>query len=75
MYEGGTNVIVNKPGHMTKMAAMPIYGKTLQKSSSQELLNLLQWGFKILKKNLDPRGWVYPCPRALYMQELLNLLQ
>ena len=23
-------------GHMTKMAAMPIYGKTLQKSSSPE---------------------------------------
>ena len=41
MYEGGTNVI-NKPGHMSKTAAMPIYGKTLQKSSSQELLNPLQ---------------------------------
>ena len=24
------------PGHMTKMAAMPIYGKNLQKSSSLE---------------------------------------
>ena len=28
VYEGGTNVIINKPGHhMTKMATMPIYGK------------------------------------------------
>ena len=38
--KGGGNVIVNKAGQMTKVAAMPIYGKTLQKSS-QELLNLL----------------------------------
>ena len=30
-YEGGTNVIINKPGHMTKMAAMPIYGKNPSK--------------------------------------------
>ena len=26
----------NDPGHMTKMAAMPIYGKNLKKSSSPE---------------------------------------
>ena len=25
----------NDPGHMTKMAAMPIYGKNLQKSSPE----------------------------------------
>ena len=42
LYEGGTNEIINKPGHMTKMATMPIYGKNLQISSSQELLNLSQ---------------------------------
>ena len=35
-WEGGTKVDINGPGHMTKMAAMPIYGKTLQKSSSPE---------------------------------------
>ena len=28
-WEGGTNVYINGLGHMTKMAAMPIYGKTL----------------------------------------------
>ena len=28
-WEGGTKVYVNGPGHMTKMAAMPIYGKNL----------------------------------------------
>ena len=26
---GGTKVYINGPGHMTKMAAMPIYGKNL----------------------------------------------
>ena len=26
-WEGGTKVYINGPGHMTKMAAMPIYGK------------------------------------------------
>ena len=28
-WEGGTKVCSNGPGHMTKMAAMPIYGKNL----------------------------------------------
>ena len=29
-WEGGTKVYINDPGHMTKMAAMPIYGKTFK---------------------------------------------
>ena len=33
--EGGTKVYINGPGHMTKMAAMPIYGKNLEKSSPE----------------------------------------
>ena len=32
--DGGTKVCSNGPGHMTKMAAMPIYGKNLKQSSS-----------------------------------------
>ena len=28
--EGGTKVYSNGPGHMTKIATMPIYGKTLK---------------------------------------------
>ena len=36
-WEGGTKVYINGPGHMTKMAAMPIYGKNPSK-------NLLQNG-------------------------------
>ena len=35
-WEGGTNVHINGPGHKTKMAAMPIYGKNLKISSSPE---------------------------------------
>ena len=35
-WEGGTKVCINGPGHMTKMAAMPIYGKNLKKSSPPE---------------------------------------
>ena len=27
LWEVGTNVYINNPGHMTKMATMPIYGK------------------------------------------------
>ena len=34
LWEGGMNVYINGPGQMTKMAAMPIYGKNLKKSSS-----------------------------------------
>ena len=37
--EGGTKVCINGQGHMTKMAAMPIYGKNLKKSFSLELLD------------------------------------
>ena len=35
-WEGGMKVYINGQGHMTKMAAMPIYGKNLKKSSSPE---------------------------------------
>ena len=31
---GGTEVYINDPGHMTKMAATPIYGKNPSKSWS-----------------------------------------
>ena len=34
--DGGTKICSNGPDHMTKMAAMPIYGKNLKKSSSPE---------------------------------------
>ena len=34
---GGKKVCIFHPGHMTKMAAMPIYGKNLKKSSPEPL--------------------------------------
>ena len=34
LWEGGINVFINNPGHMTKMAAAPIYGKYPSKISS-----------------------------------------
>ena len=37
LWDGGTKVCSNGPGHITKMAAMPIYGKNIKKSSSPEL--------------------------------------
>ena len=35
-WDRGTKVCSNGPGHMTKMATMPIYGKNLEQSSSLE---------------------------------------
>ena len=35
-WDGGTKVCSRGLGHITKMAATPVYGKTLQKSSSPE---------------------------------------
>ena len=32
LWDGGTKVCSNDPGHMIKMAAMPIYGKNLEKN-------------------------------------------
>ena len=32
-WEGRNNISINGPGHMTKIADMPIYGKNIQKSS------------------------------------------
>ena len=34
-WEGGKKVYINGLGHMTKMAATPIYGKNLQKTSKE----------------------------------------
>ena len=35
-------MFINNPGHMTKMAATPIYGKTLPNASSSEPLDRFQ---------------------------------
>ena len=35
LWDGGTNVCSNGPGHVTKMAAIPVYGKTPLKIFSE----------------------------------------
>ena len=35
-WDGRTKIYSNALGHMTKMASMPIYGKSIKKSSSLE---------------------------------------
>ena len=39
--KGGKKAYIFCPGHMTMMAAMPMYGKNLKKSSSPESLGQL----------------------------------
>ena len=41
--DGGTKICSSRPGHMTKMAAMPIYGKNFKKSSSAEPKGWWSW--------------------------------
>ena len=43
-WDGGTNVCSNGSGHMTNMAAMPIYGKNLK--------NLPLWNQKLMTLKL-----------------------
>ena len=45
LWDGGTKVCSNGPGYITKMAAMPIYGKNLKKSSSLEPKGLMTLKF------------------------------
>ena len=56
--DGGMKVCSNGPGHMTKMAAMPIYGKNLKKFSSQVTLKfgMQHWVLKYYQvcSNDDP---------------------
>ena len=40
---GEQNFFLNGPGHMTNMAAMPIYAKNLKKSSSLEPKGSWPW--------------------------------
>ena len=39
----GMKIYTNELGHMTNMAAMPIYGKNLKKSSTPEPIDQWSW--------------------------------
>ena len=45
-WDEGTEVCINSPGHMTKMAAMPIYGKDLLIFSGTKGLMTLKLGMQ-----------------------------
>ena len=49
-WDGGTKVCSDGPGHMTKMAAMTIYGKNLK--------NLLLWNQKAVDFETCYSAWV-----------------
>ena len=67
-WDGGTKVCSNGPDHMTKMAAMPIYGKNLKKSSSLEPKGWCPWnlvcsiGYSSTTKfvQMMTQGWPWP---------------
>ena len=77
--EGITKVCINGLGHMTEMAAMPIYDKNLQKSSSIELspiifkLGMEHYVIKLYKVyiNNDP---VLTLTYLTTMSDLTNLV-
>ena len=59
---GELKVCSNGPGHMTKMAAMPIYGKNLKKSFHQKADDLETWyaasGARVLPSLFKWCPWV-----------------
>ena len=51
----GTKVYIIGPGHMTKMAAMPIYGKTLKiKNFLSRTINQMTLKLGTQQKGLEP---------------------
>ena len=71
LWDGGTRVCSNVPGHMTKMAAMTIYGENLKKSSSLEpkgqwrwnLICSIRWSSTTKFVQLMTLGWPWPILR------------
>ena len=63
-WDGGTKVYSNGPGYITKMAAMPIYGKNLKQSflRNQKADDLESWyaasGVRVLPSLFKWWPWV-----------------
>ena len=53
LWDGVTKVCANSPGHMTKMAAMAIYGKNLKISSSPEPKSKWPWLLVCMRRCLS----------------------
>ena len=64
LLEGGTNVFINHPGHLTKMAAMPIYGKNPSKFFSETTglisteLGMKHWGLEYYNVFINYDLWM-----------------
>ena len=54
LWKEGTKVCINDPGHMTKLAAKPIYGENLKNHDDET--SMQHWGIKVYKGciNDDP---------------------
>ena len=73
LWDRGMKVCSNGPGHMTKMAAMPIYGKNLKKSSSLEPKGWWPWNLVCIIgcssttkfAQMMTLGWLWPILRHL----------
>ena len=77
----GMKIYTNELGHMTNMAAMPIYGKNLKKSSTPEPINPWPWNLvcsimygsttKVVK--IMTLGWLWPilCQGQIWSHRLL----
>ena len=71
LWDGGTKVCSNCIGHITKMAAMPIYGKNLKKSSFPEPKGRWPWNLVCIIGPLSTTksaqmmilGWPWPILR------------
>ena len=78
-WDGGTKVCSNDPGHITKMATMPIHGKNLKKSSSLEPKGWWPWnlvcsiGYSSTTKfiQMTTMGWPWP---ILQQDQIWSLL-
>ena len=60
----GMKICTNELGHTTKMAAMPIYGKNLQKSSPPEPMD--QWPWTLVC------SIGYPCSTKIFQMMTLD---
>ena len=74
-------IYTNELGHMTNMAAMPIYGKNLKKSSTPEPIDQWPWslvygfvyGSTIKVVQIMTLGWPWPilCQSQIWSHRLL----
>ena len=79
LWDGGMKFYSNGPGHMTNMAAMPIYGKNLKKSSPLEPKGWWHWkllcsiGYRSTTKFVQKMTWAWPWP-MLWQGQIWSLI-